>query len=160
MSDTLIKLAYDMMSAFTPLKSDCGKLCNKACCKSCGLMLLFPYEYELLKHQDYKFSKYTLEGFGEIYAMTCSSTCNRENRPLSCRTFPLAPKVIEGEVFVQLDARGRSVCELTHKSIKSLDNEFVNAVKKTLIMLSKDDTMAQYLSATTKLVDKYKMTIL
>ena len=160
MSDKLIESAYEMLSTLTPLKHDCGKDCDKACCVSDGSMLLFPYEYDLLKSKDYKFTKYNLEVLGEVWAMTCSGECDRELRPLSCRIFPLAPKITKGEIFLRLDARGRSVCPLTHKSILSLDKKFVDVVKKTLIMLSCDDKIAQYLTSISKLTDKYMEIIL
>ena len=123
-------------------------------------MLLFPYEYDLVKEQNYEFTKQDLKGFGDVYAMTCNGTCDRAFRPLSCRIFPLAPKMIQGKLYVQLDARGRSVCQLTHHSILSLNEEFIIAVKKTLIMLSEDDTITRYLSAMSELVDLYKRKIL
>lgn len=155
MSAALIKSAYKILRDLTPLKSDCGRLCDKACCISDGIVLLFPGEYELLKHQDYKFSKVELDGFGEVYLIMCSGICNRDYRPLSCRIFPLTLSFNKGDISVKLDARGRHVCKLAHKSILSLDKEFLRAVKKVLIMLYRDDNISKYLDAISKIEDKY-----
>lgn len=159
MSKLLIKSAYDMLSDVTPLKSDCGNLCDAACCISDGYMLLFPGEKELLKKQDYTFGVTELEGFGKADTALCKGTCNRDFRPLSCRIFPLIPKFADDEISLRLDPRGRSVCPLCNKSILSLDKEFLNAVKKTLIMLSQDDRISRYLKALSNTADKYQVNI-
>lgn len=155
-----LKKAYDVLGDLTPLKTDCGKMCSSACCKGDGGMYLFPGEYELLKDgAGFKFQKQELEGYGEVYFMTCNNTCNRDNRPLSCRVFPLVAKFIDGKLFLRLDARGRSVCPLTQKSILSLDRKFLEAVKKVLIMLCEDDRISQYLNAVSKMEEKYRNVI-
>lgn len=155
-----LKKAYDILGDLTPLKTDCGKMCSSACCKGDGGMYLFPGEYELLKDVNgFRFEKKILDGYGEVYFMTCNDTCDRTIRPLSCRIFPLVAKFIDGKLFVRLDARGRSVCPLTQKSILSLDKEFLEAVKKVLIMLCEDDRVSQYLNAVSKMEEKYRNVI-
>lgn len=155
MSKQIIESAYEMIGRATPLKSDCGKLCDGACCTSKGYMLLFPYEHEVLLGKGFDITIKELDGYGPVYTLTCNGSCDRGIRPLSCRIFPLAPKIKDGELFVRIDPRARNVCPLSHKSILSLDKEFTNIIKKTLNMLFQNDRMAQYLKAVSDIADKY-----
>ncbi len=156
MSVKIIESAYEMIGDLTPLKSDCARMCGAACCESEGYMLLFPYERDLVEKCDgFQMMQKHLEGYGPVEAVTCSGYCERNLRPLSCRIFPLAPKFIDGELFVRLDPRGRSVCPLAHKSILSLDKDFTNTIKKTLKMLAQDDSISRYLKAVSDVADKF-----
>lgn len=155
MSKQLIESAYEMIGGLTPLKSDCGRLCASACCVSEGYMMLFPYERELVGGVGFELAQKELEGYGMVDVLNCKGVCERSVRPLSCRIFPLAPKFAEGELFVRLDPRARSVCPLAHKSILSFDKDFTNIIKKTLIMLCQDDKIFRYLKAVSDIADKY-----
>ncbi len=156
MSKKIIESAYKMIGGLTPLKNDCGRLCGSACCHSEGYMLLFPYEEELLSERGFKIFQKELAVYGAVQALTCNGACDREMRPLSCRIFPLAPKFIEGELFLRIDPRARRVCSLSHKSILSFDKEFTNIIKKTLNMMCHDDRMSRYLEAISNIADKYQ----
>jgi hypothetical protein len=154
MSKKIIESAYELIAGLTPLKSDCGMLCDSACCKSRGYMVLFPNEKELMdKHFDVSVKQ--LPNYGAVYSAVCEGNCNRQIRPLSCRIFPLAPKVIDGMVYVRLDPRARNVCPLSHKSILSLDSEFINTIKKMFNMLYKDDEIKRFIGAISDIADEY-----
>ena len=86
-NDSLNKL-YELLADATPLRSDCGALCGAACCRGDEKdgMLLFPGE------RDYYIGR---EGFrirrsGEYDAeyLVCEGSCDRNDRPLSCRIYP------------------------------------------------------------------------
>ena len=155
MSKRLIESAYEMIGGLTPLKSDCGRLCGSVCCGSEGYMLLFPYERELIVGEGFKIAQKELEGYGTVDVLYCEGACDRDTRPLSCRIFPLAPKFVDGVLFVRVDPRARSICPLAHKSILSFDKEFTNIIKKTLNMLCQDDKISRYLKAVSDIADKY-----
>ena len=100
---------YGLFENETPLKSDCGAVCGKACCSGDGKtgMLLFPGE---------KTSLNVFESEGRKYAV-CPGTCNRSERPLSCRIFPFFPVIdAEGAVCVTIDPRGAGICPLVRNA--------------------------------------------
>lgn len=92
--ERLYKKAKNIMEDKTPLKNDCGFLCNKACCKGdteTG-MLLFPFEETTL----------TVSEKDSVRLCVCEGSCKRESRPLSCMIFPFFPilqKKAESESF-------------------------------------------------------------
>lgn len=144
--------ARELLNTLTPLKTDCGRLCQAACCQgdeNTG-MLLFPEEETL--YEDCSFANvlpldYTL-GHTQAHLLVCHSRCEREMRPLACRLFPLFLKFKEdGVTKLRMDVRAKSVCPLTDYGIKSLDPEFKQAVRKAYDSLLEDETCAAYLKA-------------
>ena len=123
--------ARDLLETVTPLKSDCGRACGGACCQpdedGQGGMLLFPGEealYEIL-----------LEGFSireddavlpGLKLLTCDGVCERKNRPLSCRLFPMLPT----RTGAKMDRRAWAVCPLMESGKRGLNPAFVEAVKE------------------------------
>ncbi len=154
MSKEIIKSAYEMIDKLTPLKSDCGRICESACCVSEGYMVLFPGESQLLG-EGFDISPKVLKGYGAVATARCSGMCDRSRRPLSCRIFPLAPKIVDGEVFVRMDPRARNVCPLSHKSILSLDREFTNTIKKMFSIMFEDSDLAPFIKALSDISDEY-----
>ena len=155
--DTLLKEAIDIIGDATPLKFDCGTLCQRACCVSEGYMMVFPYEKPMLEDKNYIFKKADLISYGQIDLVTCDGTCSREYRPFSCRVYPLAPKFIGDEIFVRLDVRGRPTCPLCHKSMNSLSPDFISKVKRAFHHISQDDEMKRFLKAISNHVDMYSV---
>ena len=104
--ERLFARAFSLLGDFTPLKGDCGELCSKRCCKGddgTG-MLLFPGEKTNLPVR---------EKNGRRLAV-CGGQCEREQRPLSCRLFPLFPVPdAHGGLTAAPDARG-GICPLVH----------------------------------------------
>ena len=136
-----IKL-YRLFDDAAPLKTDCGVLCEKACCRgdaSVG-MLLFPGEETALP---------TVEARGRRFVL-CGGNCSRADRPLSCRIFPLFPVPDErGRIRVTADARGCAVCPLARQAENvRFDRRFVRRVKKAGKLLAKDPACLAFLIET------------
>ncbi len=128
----LYRELYRLLDTETPLRFDCGRLCDAACCQlSPDLpgMYLFPGEEALFAGlSGFTVSQGHLPGFGEVPVLSCQGHCDREQRPLSCRVFPLAPLVCGGSVSVRMDPRGRAVCPLCLQEAGSLSSGFRTAV--------------------------------
>lgn len=99
MNTNLYKKVYRKLNLQSPLKSDCGKLCDSACCKGddgAG-MLLFPHEDLFLQNKVTSFkiedTKIVLKSNYRVKMLICDGTCDRNSRPLSCRIFPLSPLI-------------------------------------------------------------------
>ncbi len=146
MTDTeLILNAYKALDTLTPLRSDCGRLCNAACCNgdSSTGMLLFPGEEALYQDKDdfrlISTEKYTL--------LTCNGTCSRDIRPLSCRIFPLAIVNDNDTVRVIADPRSIPVCPLYRQALSGrLDLSFRKAVKEVAMLLSQSPDIKEFLA--------------
>ncbi|MGN0448141.1 MAG: hypothetical protein ACI4GC_06300 [Acutalibacteraceae bacterium] len=120
----LYRKAKKIIGDKTPLKKDCGKLCQKACCKgdeNTG-MLLFPFEETSLNIKE-------KDG---VRLCVCGGTCNRKERPLSCMLFPLFPYINkQGKIKVKADLRGKEICPLTESFDKvKFDRGFIRRVKE------------------------------
>jgi len=154
-TETLLKEAIEIIGDATPLKFNCGTLCDRACCVSDGYMMVFPGEKCILQNRNYTFGKAHLITYGDIDIVTCNGTCDRDYRPFSCRIYPLAPKFIDDKLFVRLDVRGRPTCPLCHKSMSSLNEDFIKRVKKALNHLTANNEMKKFLKAISNHVDMY-----
>jgi len=85
--------AREQLKTLTPLKTDCGRLCAGACCQGDEQtgMLLFPGEealYEGCTFGRVIDGEFSLGG-AQAKLFVCCGTCDRDNRPLACRLFPL-----------------------------------------------------------------------
>ena len=129
----------------TPLPGNCGRLCGARCCRpmegeNTG-MLLFPGEeayYAALP--DYAIA-HTPAGL----LLTCPGQCRREDRPLSCRLFPLLPLLREEGVRVGVDLRAKPVCPLARQGVSGVRQEFVEAVRACGQLLAEDDAQRRFL---------------
>lgn len=152
MSDkNLYEKIFKIMGDYTPLKADCGQLCNGACCKgdaSIG-MRLFPFEKSSLRVR---------EAEDGVRLAVCEGSCNRGQRPLSCRIFPFFPTVDDrGKVFVEPDYRAYRLCPLIeHMDEIEFDKRFFKALKKAGKLLAKDKDCLGFLIETTKEIDTHK----
>lgn len=102
---------YQLTEKDSPLKEDCGALCQGACCQhydNYGIYLLPGEEcmYEDPASHDFTFHKQDARspGFppswtGEVFFLTCQSPCERSVRPLQCRTYPACPDIRPDGVF-------------------------------------------------------------
>ena len=91
--DAAVSAAREKLKNVTPLKKDCGRVCGARCCRplegeETG-MLLFPGEAEAYADREGWVVRQAAQG--DI--VVCPGTCDREERPLSCRLFPLLPLI-------------------------------------------------------------------
>ena len=153
MSEThAVLAARELLESLTPLKTDCGRLCQGACCQGDEAtgMLLFPGEEAL--YADCTFARVVPTGFSlggtPAQLLVCDGRCDRKNRPLACRLFPLFLKFREDQTPVlRMDARARAVCPLTDYGMKALDPEFRQAARRAYDLLREDEVCAAYLRA-------------
>lgn len=111
-------------------------------------MLLFPGEEKLL--DGCAFGSIIPAAF-ELGSQTaklfvCSGRCERENRPLACRLFPLFLAFKDdGVTKLRIDQRAKAVCPLTDYGIKALDPEFKQAARKAYDLMLEDEACAAFL---------------
>ena len=129
--DGALFVARKLLSAVTPLKGDCGRICGSACCASLEGeetgMLLFPGEERFYADRSEWRIRRTETGEN---LLICPGRCNRAERPLSCRLFPLLPEVTEAGVRVWMDARAGAVCPLVRMGKQALNPAFTEAVRE------------------------------
>ena len=137
MDDALFS-AREKLNHVTPLKRDCGRICGARCCRSCEGeetgMLLFPGEEEM--YRDREGWKILDTPSGKL--LVCSGVCNRDERPLACRLFPLLPVIRDGRVRVATDQRARAVCPLARQGLRAADPAFTDAVREAGEILAAD----------------------
>ena len=144
--------ARALLECLTPLKTDCGRLCAAACCQGdeeTG-MLLFPGEetlYEACAFAGVLPLHFALGGT-QARLLVCKGRCERENRPLACRLFPLFLRFKEdGTTKLRMDPRAKAVCPLTDYGIRALDPDFKQAARRAYDLLLEDEDCAAYLKA-------------
>ena len=133
----------ELFNEATPLDSDCGRLCDKSCCKGDSEtgMVLFPGETTSLP---------VVETNGRKIAV-CEGVCQRENRPVSCMIFPLFPVLINGKIKVWPDYRGAAVCPMVnHFDEIIFSKKFIRAVKKTGKLMLKNRETTEFLNEITE----------
>ena len=140
--------AYELLENVTPLTFDCGRLCDCKCCKGSEKdgMLLFPSEKEFFINNP-NFKVYSDEKSG-CDAVVCLAPCKRDERPLSCRLFPLFPYVEEknGEkvLNIALDVRALGVCPAADEK-EQLDRKFLRNVRLSSAVLLRNSEIADFL---------------
>lgn len=129
---------YRLLENVTPLTEDCGRLCGSKCCteweSGVGVYLL-PGEEQLLRDRawcevvELPPEEHPFPGV-ESYLMLCRGDCPRPQRPLFCRTFPLAA-ILEGdEIKMVFDDDGLMVCPLIKLGeVEQLNPEFISQVE-------------------------------
>lgn len=146
----LLEEVRKILEDVTPLKTDCGRVCGGACCRSLEGettgMLLFPGEEDLYEEAE-GFSMQPVPG-GLL--LICSGRCDRRERPLACRLFPLLPLLREDGIRVAVDARARAVCPLSRHGKDALDPAFVKAVQQVGERLAEDPQQAAFLRQLTQ----------
>ena len=146
--DALLFAAREKLNDVTPLRRDCGRVCSAACCRSLGGeetgMLLFPGEAENYKGKD----GWEIRPAAQGELLICPGKCDRAERPLSCRLFPLLPLPREdGSIRVVTDLRAKAVCPLAGQGKTAMDPAFIEAVRETGEMLMRDEKQAAFLRA-------------
>ena len=144
--DAAVSAAREKLKNVTPLKRDCGRVCGARCCRplegeETG-MLLFPGEAEAYAGKAGFEVRKTARGD----LLICSGTCDREDRPLSCRLFPLLPVIgDDGKVRAVTDLRAKAVCPLARQGKSAMDPAFADAVCEAGEILAVEDEQAVFL---------------
>ena len=157
---------YKLFDNVTPIQADCGQLCGSACCQGDDAgMFLFPGEkavYDLLQPDWVKIeeSDFTYEFEGKTYRTPiamCSGECNRFERPLACRIFPLTPYINkEGGLEVIIDPRAKGICRLAQGFYKEdFSANFVSNVERAFKLLIKNKRMRAFLEEYSRHLDEY-----
>ena len=158
---------YRLFDSVTPVQVDCGELCQKACCKGDDSgMFLFPGEenvYKLLspdwiriENTDFKY-----EYNGKTHTVPialCKGMCDRYQRPLSCRIFPLTPYLTEDEkIKVIVDPRGKGICPMAKAFyVEDFDEQFVKNIEKAFKLLAKNSQIKAFLKEYSAYIDEFK----
>ncbi len=155
MDDALFS-AREKLNHITPLKRDCGRICGARCCRSCEGeetgMLLFPGEEALYRDKAGWRIKDTASGKMVI----CPGTCDRDERPMACRLFPLLPVIREGRVRAAADQRARAVCPLARQGLRAVDPAFTDAVREAGEILAEDENQRRMLEIMTAEQDELR----
>lgn len=156
---------YKLFDDITPIKADCGKLCNCACCKGDDSgMYLFPGEkkvYELINPSWIRIEQsdfyYTCEGKKRnVPIAMCNGKCDRFQRPLACRIFPLTPYLENGELKIITDPRAKSVCPMAKVMKKDeYSPEFVRNVERTFKLLMKNKVFRDFMNSYSEYLSEY-----
>ena len=156
MMNDQLKMARDLLENVTPLTSDCGLICSHACCRSLDGdetgMLLFPSE----ESHYVDLSGYTVKPTVLGPLLICSGRCERCDRPLSCRLFPLLPVVREDGVKVAVDLRAKAVCPLAQQGRAAMHQQFIDAVREAGRILSEDAAQRDFLVKLTQQQDELR----
>lgn len=141
--------ARALLENTTPLASDCGRLCDCRCCSSMEGettgMLLFPGED--MYYEDMPDYRVVPSPAGDL--LICAGRCRREDRPLSCRLFPLLPVLRGDAVKVAVDLRARPVCPLAQQGPSAMTEAFVEAVRGVGQLLAEDPAQRAFLQRLT-----------
>ena len=144
--DAAVSAAREKLNHLTPLKRDCGRICGARCCsplegEETG-MLLFPGEEAVYAGKAGWEIRQTARGT----MLICPGKCSREERPLSCRLFPLLPLIgDDGKIRVVTDLRARAVCPLARQGKSAMDPAFIEAVREAGEILAQRDEQAVFL---------------
>ena len=150
--------ARELLMDMTPLAFDCGKRCAAACCQGGEEdgMLLFPEEERYYK--DCAWASLKEDRLGK--RLVCHGLCERENRPLACRIFPLTIKVSGQEdgrfkANIMMDVRAWPVCPLMKNGRSGLKTIFVTAVHSAAEHLLREDKHRDFLLLLSYELKKY-----
>ena len=157
---------YKLFDKVTPLAIDCGLLCGSHCCKGDDSgMFLFPGEdevYKLLSPDWISISDsdltYSYEGntFKTPIAM-CKGKCNRFERPLACRIFPLTPYIDKEEnLKIIIDPRAKGICRLAQGfELDDFDKSFVKNTQRAFRLLIKNRKIFEFMKEYSKYLDEF-----
>jgi hypothetical protein len=156
------EIIYRRLGKLTPIPVDCGQLCGGACCegdRNGDGMYLFPGEekmygdissWAMISQTDFEYENGV---FAPLFA--CDGVCNRNERPLSCRIFPLTPYVDKsGKLTLIIDPRGRTLCPMTALHLSDFDGKFVKAVYAVSKILMKNPHCRAFITSFSRMIDE------
>lgn len=157
---------YRLFDNCTPLKVNCGELCGSICCKGDDSgMYLFPGEKEVYKllntsrinisRSDFSY-RYEDKDYNVPIAL-CEGNCDRYDRPLACRIFPLTPYINkDGELDVIIDPRAKALCPLAKAFyIEDFEDEFVRRVRLAFVLLMKNKHVRAFMKSYSEYIDDF-----
>lgn len=158
---------YRLFDHATPLKADCGRLCGSACCQGDDSgMYLFPGEENVQRILNSRWAKIEKSDFcynfggkkKNVPLLVCNGKCDRYERPLACRIFPLTPYVgKDGKLQIIMDPRAKAICPISRElSADELDWQFIKNVKKAFVLLMKNDEFKAYMTSYSEYIDEYR----
>ena len=158
---------YKLFDDVTPVPVDCGQLCDKACCKGDDSgMFLFPGEKEVfnLLNPDWvriEKTDFTYDYNGKTYTTPiamCQGYCDRYQRPLACRIFPLTPYLDKnGHMDIIVDPRANGVCPMAKGFyLEDFDAVFIKNIKKAFSLLMKNKQFKAFMVEYSKYLDEFK----
>lgn len=154
---------WNKLEAITPLMGDCGRLCDKKCCRGTEHdgMLLFPGEEFLYEDMDSGWfqiadSHIALSDGYKIKLLVCRGECPRKYRPLSCRIFPIIPYINEGgRVEFRLDLRSLGICPVVFNPRENpVEEEFIEALYRAFPPLLKNDAVVDFIEILSQQYDE------
>lgn len=158
----LYKQIYRRFDDLTPVPFDCGELCGKLCCQGDDEsgMYLFPGEEKLfLGNSNFSVVKTDItSGDRAVNLLVCHGPCERTDRPLSCRIFPLVPLYRKGcTLEIIHDPRAR-ICPLTHpEAADCIDPIFYQEVEYAFRVLVKVPEVAEFLDTLSYVLEDYQI---
>lgn len=160
MNKEILERAYAAIGEMTPMLTDCGALCEAACCEADedgqGGVYLFPGEEACMG--ECAWGKIESDAFGPM--LVCDDWCDRDRRPLACRIFPLTPvQTDEGKWTVRMDARARAMCPLMRSGVKGLNPDFVRGVVKAIRTIAKDPEGEAFLEKWLALEEQFRFVL-
>ena len=108
-------------------------------------MLLFPGEEEAYLEKP----GWTVQETPAGLLAVCPGRCERSERPLACRIFPLLPVLREDGVKAAADQRARAVCPLLRQGIRGMNPAFAEAVREAGRILAEDPEQREFLEMLT-----------
>ena len=157
---------YRLFDNKTPVPADCGRLCGKRCCKGDDAgMFLFPGEQEVYKLLSPSWisiesSDFTYEYNGRTYRLPlalCSGSCDRYQRPLACRIFPLTPVLDNGALSIITDPRAYHMCPLAKAMlIDDFDRRFIKNIYRAFSLLMHNAQFAAFMEAYSEYINDFK----
>lgn len=129
-------------------------------------MYLFPGEesvYKLLSPDWAKVEKsdFTYEFSGKtknVPLLVCGGRCDRFERPLACRIFPLTPHLDkDGKLEIIMDPRAKSICPISRElDIDELSPGFEKRVKKAFLPLMKNPEFRAFMKVYSEYLDEFQ----
>ncbi len=156
----LYRKAYRALDNITPLKYDCGMLCNSKCCSGStdSGMHLYPGEDLLLENAaDFLSISYEEFGHSAIHFAVCNGTCERKYRPLACRIYPLVPFIDTADsLHIIEDPRAACTCPLLILSeYYPINAFFKQRVRSVFQLLIQDPDIRCYIEDLSDVLREY-----
>lgn len=152
-----IEKIHEKLNQVSPVDYDCGRLCGEICClyddedypNDDLIIYLLPGEELLydssksfeLVHYDIGEINYPNSWKDGVYTVRCMNppNCERDIRPIQCRTFPLIPHIDKNSRFHLIfdESQYPYKCPLIHDGIE-LNEEFITETYKAWRFLLKN----------------------